>query len=141
MRSGKGIVRLGESGLESVQQIQFQDNKIASRTSDKIKGQEMNLKRESTRNSQSFKEVIEHVNTIYDRKIKCNAMKHKLDQKPQLSTSSMRIIEINEIVKSEDKTFKMPNGLIDVGTADDMLHYLKIEKLEEAIGKNGHSNV
>lgn len=67
-------------------------------------------KRESTRNSQSFKEVIEHVNAIYDRKIKGNAMKHKLDQKPQLSTSSMRIIEINEIVKSEDKTFSFEDS-------------------------------
>ena len=59
------------------------------------------------------------------------------------NTSDYNQFDCSKIIhtKSEDKTFKMPNGLIDVGTADDMLHYLKIEKLEEAIGKNGHSNV
>ena len=33
--------------LGRANQIQFQDNQIASRTSDKIKGQEMNLKKEA----------------------------------------------------------------------------------------------
>ena len=58
------------------------------------------------RNSQTFKEVVEHVNEIYSRKIKGESIKYKLYQTFQLSTSSMSSIKREENIeklKSEDK--------------------------------------
>ena len=97
--SRKCIVHLVKIKLEREHQIQFQENQTASIMS-KIKGQEMKLKIESTRNSQTFKDVTEHVDDISSGKRKNDTMK-KVDQKSYLSTSSMRIIKREK--KSEER--------------------------------------
>lgn len=49
--------------------------------------------------------------------------------------------DCSEIINSKGKSFKMPNGLIDVGSVDEMMDKLNIDSLEAALGSNDHSNV
>ena len=57
IRSRKGVVSIGDSRLERVQQNQSQGNQISRRIPDRIKEQEMKLKREMFRNNKAFEKV------------------------------------------------------------------------------------
>ena len=89
-----------------------------SRVSDRIKVHQMNLKRESSRSNKAFKEVAECVNDISSRKRNGEYTKLNLDQESQLSSSSVRIIKrekIIKIVKSEEINFARKNSFIIKG--------------------------
>ena len=75
MRPRKCISDVRESRIERAFWTQFKDNQIPIRTPGIIKGHEMKLKREIIRNSQTFKEAIEHVNEISSSERKGKATK------------------------------------------------------------------
>lgn len=57
------------------------------------------------------------------------------------SLEAAREFDGSEVIRSKGKGFKLPNGLVDFGTADPSNKSLMPQNLIDALGSNGHTNV